>query len=366
MTSSHWTDDRAGTYYVCDERLMIKEELRRRPDDWPSLKVGQAQEEVLETLLVLNLEKLLDDDVRFLFRAGDYWRLQDITGVDPLGRIHLFELKRDAINGAVTKQLSAYLLSSMFEDARAYARRMLALNEELLTRERWKLYLTAALANVRTANIGRDFVNKNLPASYTKGQWSALKSSDKRLQLLAAIRSRSQRRGVKLLNDKELMEWATDVQLRTKASLPPQLPLRVRSAGVIWLVGRSFNEEALRQVREWRSAGLDARMLLVDARQSEEDRLWNLRVVKEDFPERRALVHCVAEDLQEMEADTKSQRAADPGAPELVLSLYQEKHPSSRDSPRLGALLRAQARARLYAPMTGELMGEWAPTGRLL
>ena len=150
-----WTDGRAGRYFVCDDQLRISPEdpgADAPPTGWEG--AVQAQEEVMETLVVLNLEKLLADDVQFLFRAGDYWGIQDITAIDPLGMIHLLELKKGTIGAKVTEQLAAYLMRTMFDDASAFANRLADHNERHLGESRWAVYLAGALANERTTTVG--------------------------------------------------------------------------------------------------------------------------------------------------------------------------------------------------------------------
>ena len=155
-------------WFVCDHSLRVLDESEwlQAPADWPSLGVGsdarKAQEEVLETILILNLRRLLREQVTYLCRAGDTWGREDITGVDNLGRFHLFELKRDYVSEDVPEQLGAYLLSRLFKAGDDFLDESWQLNNGV-SAERWALFLAAAHANERTSNIGRRFVNESHP-----------------------------------------------------------------------------------------------------------------------------------------------------------------------------------------------------------
>lgn len=72
----------------------------------------RVAEEHLETILFRWGPTLLAaPEVAFLGRSSQLVTEQDLLGVDPLGRLHLFELKRDSAGAAEFNQLLAYLVN---------------------------------------------------------------------------------------------------------------------------------------------------------------------------------------------------------------------------------------------------------------
>jgi len=68
-----WEEQR---WFTCNRRLVVENPdapLEKEPSCWTEAKVAKrcAQEEVVETLIILNLPVLLGEDVTYLFRAGD-------------------------------------------------------------------------------------------------------------------------------------------------------------------------------------------------------------------------------------------------------------------------------------------------------
>ncbi|MEL7667776.1 MAG: hypothetical protein AAGU73_06210 [Actinomycetota bacterium] len=330
-------------WFICDHSLQIvnlDDPLPCEPEDsgdWPSLGSGagarKALEEVLESILVLNLRDLLRERVRFLYRAGDHWGIEDITGLDNLGRFHLFELKRDIVSGKVTEQLATYLLRNLFEPGDDYLSEKWALNREYLTVGRWALYLAAALANTRTSNIGLNDVNEwhssvvsGVVPPFTKTSWRRLSVDTKyegiyRWSTEAMIAKATATRGVTGVDTATVSEWAATAQRRLAGTKPTRPRVRPNGQAVIWLVGRGFDEAVFEQVRLWRRAGIDARCLLMDARQSERTGQWVVRVQRERFPEREQALEVVSSMQAAIERDPQSRS--------LDLRFYHTRAPSN-------------------------------------
>ncbi len=312
-----------SVWYECDARLRAARP--RHPQEEVQLaqlhkKGVRAKEEVLETLVILNLQTILEEPLRFLVRAGDYWGLQDITAVDPLGRVHLFELKKDSIGRDVPAQLATYLLTNMFTDAREYASWAWSLNKRLLHGERWALYLAAALVNERTTTFGRKALYRELGiARITDGCWKKMNQNGEAaaLKLRALLAMTGQTHQLPSLP--ELHRWA-DATARSLLGDRPELPLvTIQPHGAIWLVGRSFADDALEQVAQWRRAGVDARFIEVDARQVEADGRWIIRVRREAYPERRELLDRVYREGAALLAE--HDQTAGPSSPPLQIKL---------------------------------------------
>lgn len=362
-----------GLFYTCDARLRVAaddEGSTTPPPGWS--EAAPAQEEALETLLVLNLRKVLGEDVEFLFRAGDYWGLQDITAIDSLGRIHLMELKKGKIDAKVVEQLSAYLLRTMFDDGVVFARRMAGLNRVLLKAERWAVYLAGALANQRTTVLGPKAYRTHVSdpghgEALTDYAWSKQTPAQRVARNRQTLRALVEARGWPVLSPTALDAWGEEVRGQCQ---PPDIhspPFRVRRSGVIWLVGRRVDEGALKQVQRWRRAGVDARPLVMDARQCRQSGRWMLRVLREDYPERAALIRQVAASVAANTLPEAPFRATAerPMGYQLELELYEKPPASSRSMNRGGAALRSRARAYLYNHTREEPVEVWSSEGPL-
>ena len=360
MTAIEWEDH---CWYTCNRWLEVTDSgapLAKAPTGWADAKAAKrcAQEEVVETLMVLNLPVLLGEDVRYLFRAGDYWGLQDISAIDPLGRIHLFELKKAGISGDVTEQLGHYLLSSLFRSAPHYAKWLRGLSEERIRGARWALYLAAAMANERTANIGLKYVeahNRDESDRLTKGQWSELlkpregeATTAAQDLLLDALRAAATTAGATVPTTPELLEWGERLasQLVPRAVEAP--PVWVEPNCVIWVVGTHFHQAAEDSIRRWRGAGVDARALEVEARQAA-DGTWMIRVRRENFPERREVLSKVKANLTSALERVRQERTNDPAVLALRVNLYERIVPSKASKSKVagGRPLRVGARAEL-------------------
>ncbi|MCX8007139.1 MAG: hypothetical protein N3B11_03375 [Coriobacteriia bacterium] len=341
-------------WFICNHALQIvnlDDPLESAPEDsgdWPPFGTGvqsrKALEEVMESILVVNLPGLLRERVQFLYRGGDTWGVEDITGLDNLGRFHLFELKRDGLSEKVTEQLATYLLGNLFRSGDDYLDEKWSLNQQLLTVGRWALYLAAALANTRTSNLGPDDVNQWHPAvvsgsapPFTRTSWRRLSDDTKYEGLYewgteAMVAKATKTRGVTDVDATMVYEWAERLQERLGGSKPVRPRVRPGGQVVIWLVGRSFDKAVLDRVRLWRRAGIDARCLMMEARQSLRTGQWVVRVQRERFPEREQALNAIARMQAAIEADPKYK--------ELALEFYDTRAPSNPDLSSGGTPLR--------------------------
>lgn len=338
-------------WYVCDERLRITNAdspLTEAPADWPGAESDKAKEEVLETLLILNLQTLLDEDLRFLFRAGDYWGLQDITALDPLGRVHLFELKKGKINNRVPQQLASYLLPNLFAGGREYARWTWQLNRDRLDATRWELYYAAALANERTSNIGRKYVNETRgDDQLTESEWKALyKQNESGALITRALLAKAEGRCASPTLE-QVADWGAATRAELVGEVPAMPHVWTEPGGVIWLVGRTVDADALEEIRKWRQAGVDARAACVDARQSQSDGRWIIRVTRENYPERRALLQKVGAELPSLVEHVAVDGPGPLFGHKLRIKLYEEVAASKANKPGGGGALGSDATVQL-------------------
>ncbi len=327
-------------WFVCDHSLRVENPGTpmsappAEPGDWPSLGQGstarKAQEEVLETLLIRNLDVIFKERLRFLFRGGDYWGIQDITALDNLGRFHLFELKRDAVKAVVAEQLGAYLLGGLFQSPQEALDELWSMSVEGLPPRRWALFLAAALSNDRTSNAGATDVNQWHPRvvsgevrPYDKSRWGELyRGGESDRWLTEAFLAKSKSRVVASVTMSEIEAWSEHVYHSLTREKPFRPPFRPRGHAVIWLVGRGFDDLVFKQVRLWRRAGLDARCLAADARQSIRTGKWVLSIQREAFPERKDLLDQLAAIQPELEGES--------GILRYDLGFYDSRPPSDK------------------------------------
>jgi len=371
MDPTLWMNVGEGRFYLCDAQLRMSADdtgSSDPPKGWD--ESDQAQEEVLETLVILNLHKLLAEDVSFLFRAGDYWGLQDITAIDRLGRLHLMELKKDKIDAKVTEQLAAYLLRTMFDDGVVFAHRMASLNRKHLEAERWAVYLAGVLANERTTVVGPKAYRTHVSdlgfgEALTDHEWKQQTTSARLNRQCLTLLEIAAGQGRGTLSLKALHSWAEQVLQTSQPPAIPAPPFRIRCPNVIWLIGRRVDEAALEQVRMWRRAGVDARPLVVDARRCRQTGRWMLRVLREDFPERAALIRHVAVTNETGKLPKGAFRATNdqPTGYELELKLYETLPPSSPKLKAGGAALGKKVKAFLYDNLNEEPVKIWSAKG---
>ena len=341
-------------WFLCNHALRITnltDPLFAAPEaqgDWPSLGCGGAarksREEVLETILILNLRELLRERLNFLFRGGDYWGIQDVTAVDSLGRFHLFELKRDRVRGVVAEQLGVYLLSGLFQSGDHFLEEQWSMNVERLSAKCWALYLAAAQANERTSSLGKNDVSSWHPSvlsgdepRFGKSRWQKLYTAgESDTWLIEAMIAKAKARGAQGVTIEMISSWGESTYHQMTATKPSRPKVRPKSQAVIWLVGRGFDREAFEQVRLWRRSGLDARCLFADARQSNRTGQWVICVRREAFPQRGQALDEIAKVQGEIESNTEACR--------LDLELYESKPPSDTNIQSGGWPLRDATR----------------------
>ena len=244
-------------------------------------------EEALETILALHLPKLTGEPIRLLGRTGDYWGDADLFAEDAAGRLHMFEVKPGAITAGVTTQLQHYLLKAAFADPASFVafwRDRLGAN--VFSTDRLTMYLAGAHAQIRTANLGWKILSKTPNAvDVSESKWERLAEVDKRAYVqrylvnlagvfsgVADARALASRWRERVLGQ-PVQEWGL---------------FRSSPATVIWLVGSSFDAEAVAGMRGWRAAGVDSRCLEFEVRKDKATNALWIRVRRECFPDRTA------------------------------------------------------------------------------
>ena len=252
----------------------------REQRDWTAAaweKATPVVEEVVETLLALHLPRFTAAQVAFLKRGFAMESAGDLVGTDPLGRLHLFELKKDAFAPRDVDQLEQYLLGHLFRDPELFREHCRRQGAHQLQPARLARAILGAQANMRMATTGARFVTRHLPADHplladlpgplTKGRYGKL-SPREQLQLLhAACAARQPDRANRLSCPDRLQAAAQQHAQRLARELDANEPLlRPSRPVVLWVVGQRFSPHVLERLRQWRRSGLDARPLAVEVR----------------------------------------------------------------------------------------------------
>ena len=67
--------------------------------------------------MILNISQIVDLPLTFIRKAWAIDPAVDVVAADPLGRIPIFELKKDSIGAQAASQLEHYLLGHVLQDA---------------------------------------------------------------------------------------------------------------------------------------------------------------------------------------------------------------------------------------------------------
>ena len=125
------------------------------------------------------------------------------------------------------------------------------------------------------------------------------------------------------VTEEMIADWARAIHFELTSHKPARPRVRPTGEAVIWLVGRGIDPGAQQRVRLWRRAGLDARCLIVDARQSPTTGQWIACVRREEFPERDEALDFIESHPELIEGDVRVER--------LELRFYESRAASSTD-----------------------------------
>jgi len=320
-------------------------------------------EDVMQTLLWLHVANFTGEHVTVFARSGREWGIADLMGIDSIGRIHLFELKKHTVTESVANQLTHYLLAHLFEDAGELLRYWkekfcpAVLDDQVMGLD---AYLAAALADERLDTWGPRFVGQTegrdeAGIAALDRQWATTLSPDAKSELLfKCLRLKVHvRRGVELPAVPSREQFADLAkQWRPKLDPLPELErgpsISVRDRLVLWLVGPRVAGDARERIRQWRRAGLDARWLELDVRPVPASLDWDVRVRREWAPHRSALVtECWPTVLAGVQKWEK-RHPEHAGKCSVALDLYDKRRPSETGDE--GGTLNAECRAMLWAP----------------
>lgn len=260
------------------ERFLL--EPSARADLPPTAKDQRPLEENIETLLLHWGGHLLPGmPVRILGRSPAIVRSPDLTGIDDLGRLHLFELKKDRANEHDLAQLLAYVINRPTRETQVDA----TLADTLWNGETAHAASLAAfvarkrLSNTRASGIskkargGERLVAHLDETSRDAGSRSGLRTSPDRFRELA---KREMKRLYGLVHDGPLPD--TDALIGTFKST--QLPSdwlfgRTEPPVVMWLIAPDV-DRAADAASEYIERGIDVRCVSLDIHEVQEGREW--------------------------------------------------------------------------------------------
>ena len=297
---------------------------REAPAGWDA--ATGVPEEVAETVLLLHLAELTGVAMAFLKRGDAIEPAGDVAAVDRLGRLHVFELKKDAFAPRHVDQLEQYLLGEVFRDPEAFREDAVRGGRRQLAPEMLARSLLGARAGRRMANTGAAFIAASLQPAHpllaalggtlTKSRYGRMSpaeqlgllhaacvaaSDERSLPSLEAVLTAARRHGNRLLADLD----ATQPRLRLDRPL------------VLWVAGARIGSQVRERLRRWRRAGLDARPLEVEVRHHHATLL--ARVVGERAPARQDLERQLLAYVGEQPDNTR---------PPAQLDLYKQARPS--------------------------------------
>jgi hypothetical protein len=309
----------------------------------------------MRTFLAIHLAEITAEEMSLFAWSANYWGCADIQALDPLGRIHLFELKKSKVTASDAEQLTGYLLQSSFVDPNEWikywwnGRRYGDLQGPTLARCLAHTYVgqlggspepgPSYLYDHPTMLLGRD---KEVHAISDKPAWKlywekticAEKRKDK--VLIDAMLDDAKKRGwpPDLLPDLYSLtsQWKRRIIPESGILKPLFEPER---GAVVWIVGPSFHEKEVCEgrVRRWRRANVDARCLEFEVRVDHKNGCWQLRVRREKTPQRDLCLRHVA--AWGRANPSKAQQ----GKLKLKLELYDAKNPSDSHLDNGGGLL---------------------------
>lgn len=283
-------------------------------------------EEPMETLLAMNLERLTGVPLSWVCWAWAMGRQVDLVATDPIGRIHLFELKKASVGLQEVSQLQQYLLAHVFGDAAEFLVSSSQHGRGQAEPDRLVRRIAGLFSNSRTENVGRKGVVKLLGESadgkgpggrrLTQRQWEKLDPREQSRRVVAALREGDQPDGGPPMPQHEsLMAIAKQAGQLLRPPVRETSTVRAKSPVVLWLVGRTIQPKALDQIRIWRRSGLDARGLILEGRYT--DTGWTIRSVREVAPHRDAV---------EMNTIRIAAAASQPGA--VTFDFYEQASPA--------------------------------------
>jgi len=302
------------------------------PAGWSKSSAGRVHEETLQTLLSLHLSEVSCEPVQLVGKAGDYWGGADIVGLDTLGRVHLFELKRGRVSEEAARQLSYYMLRHVFDEpARFIEHRWNPLGKSDLRVERLSETIAGALAGQQTHNVGYFFVREWAKAAITsKSAWQKQSYEEKHPLLLKALLEKAKERLDQVPTREEIVEITNGWRSRLWSEGGPARSAFVcERPVVIWLVGAGFTPGVEEEIRRWRAAGVDARCLQAEVRFSSQRDGLTLRVAREEAPGRVTLVRL----LEQWAASNGASNAP----VKLTVQLYVEARPSDKGKQKEAA-----------------------------
>lgn len=282
-------------YWPVSNQFEVQDPTSERPGFWTS--GVRSIEATVETLLALNLMRIVGFPLRLVRRAFPIDPSADIVATDILRRVHLFELKKGSVSGQAAAQLEQYLLKHVFGDADRFLTEGADQGQQQITTHQVARDIMGVSANERSGIVGYRKIRHELGddhalikrkdgkrlSSYGYGK---LMGDDKLRLIHAALDVHARKRSLSPLPPFDQVERTAEAwsQKLSGQAEPPSSVLQAERRLVLWLVGASISPDALEQVRRWRRSGIDARVLRITGRS--DGKRWVLGVRREAAPQR--------------------------------------------------------------------------------
>lgn len=336
-----------------DLGLQSSSPLDAEPREWNHPSARSLPEESMVTLLSIHLPRLFpDESLTVCARSGNYWGGADILGRDRMGRIHLIECKVGTFTLSDAEQMGTYLLATLFADSAGHVAYWQWRRKYDLSAVMFEKYIAAAMSGMIVGTLEREDVRKHAGpfvgpaaiASATEDTWRAYWKSKRlteperdafRVRAMLAVAHQDGWPVGQVPSPEVLSGWGAEWGARMNEPCAPMF--RPERPAAFWLVAPAFETECLpEQLRRWRWAGVDARVLKVEARRVPSLGKVVMRVEAENAPARDALLRKVVRYGEEHPAPADRGLAEVGRGAELRLSMYGRRNASDRRGATAG------------------------------
>lgn len=291
----------SSIYYTLDKNLEIIHESNNPPKEWGIAKSifprrkrkVIVDEEVYVTLLSLFLRKFAEDDLSFINRSyWSTWGGVDLTAVDELWRIHLFELKNGNCRIDDLNQLERYFRATSFENLEKYINANL--NNSQFSENIMKTLMFGLYTGSTTALKQKTSIEKELNRHIKKKEWD-----DHKLKtefITEFIKKDIHKIWDISISEEEIrnnyikwFKYLEDIRNKLRNRVKEEISLKwllPEHKCVLWLVGNDFDKKVNEKIIQLRGERMDVRLLIMEVRFSKGINFIFIKIQKEDYPER--------------------------------------------------------------------------------
>ncbi|HYX07114.1 MAG TPA: hypothetical protein VE912_10320 [Bacteroidales bacterium] len=264
--------------------------------EWKKLlKKQRVYEEELVTILMLWSEFLTGTKLNFLYRPNRGTDGgEDLIAVDSIGRIHIFECKKDKIDLKTMMQVRYYLMSHIFQNADDYKSR--TIRKSAFSQSKIFSYLNALQDQGKSSENNNKLLKTAASNWYNKDQFYLATNKDEYRK--------------KIFDKKDLL---------------------VNKNYVYWLVAPEIDEKCYNEINLLRSSGNDVRVLSLDIRKKVIDKKMNIFIQfqKEVAKQRDEIDTKLLNFANNVKINPKLKKENWNGTKILHIEYYEKDRPSS-------------------------------------